>query len=410
MDLISERSQNRDSVIEEISSKWGGKQTLYGPFVRIVYRKQIRDEKNNLVWETFSSIVSADELTIEGDLKTSIKKRNIYKAILYQTDLNVNATFESYDSIINHLKIDSSNVISSKLIIGISDEKGITERIVARDATHEYEFLYDQYIDIRDSRYYNSASDISYMSCEFDTKKMDLSAVQIPVKLKGSQEIYFVASAKNTKVTLTTDWEDLKYDGNYLPEQQQQKQDSISKKFLETANWSIFQSSPMKGKYWSGNSDFDSYKFGVEFLQMSDNYTKVDRSVKYAILFIGLTFITFFFAENRGKLNMHLVHYGLVGISICVNFVLLLSISEYLGFDWAYLISASATILLIVSFVHGLAKDKKITSIIFLVLSLLYLFIYAILQLKEQALLVGSIGIFIIVSILMHFSKKIKWS
>ncbi len=120
--------------------------------------------------------------------------------------------------------------------------------------------------------------------------------------------------------------------------------------------WSIYQQNPLQGQIWQDASNFSDYSFGVNFLQMNDHYDKTYRSTKYAILFIGLTFVAFFFIESRNNFNIHLVQYALVGFAICVNFVLLLSLSEYLGFDLAYFISSGATILLITFFCQFFPK------------------------------------------------------
>ena len=405
LSLTQERSKNKADVIKEISSKWGSEQMLYGPFVQINYKKQVLDEKNRLIWTLENKLIFPEDLHISGELKSTLKKRNIYQAVLYQADLEISANFEAFNSMLENLKIDPEVVLSTKMIFGVQDDKGLTESLIVKNANQSYELRYDKSISITNTSDYNYRT-INFMSFEFDPKSFALSQVAFPIRLKGAEELYFSPTAKNTKVELKSDWKDLKYDGNYLPEQK----DSTANNAIATANWNIYQSSPLRGKYWEGDNDFGSYKFGVEFLQMNDNYAKVDRSVKYAILFISLTFITFFFAENRNQLKIHLVHYALVGIALCINFVLLLSISEYLGFNWAYLISATATILLIASFIQGLTKQKQITLTVLIVLSILYSFIYAILQLKEQALLVGSIGLFIILALLMHFSKKINWN
>ena len=174
--------------------------------------------------------------------------------------------------------------------------------------------------------------------------------------------------------------------------------------------WSIYQQNPLQGQVWQDASNFADYSFGVNFLQMNDHYDKTYRSTKYAILFIGLTFVAFFFIESRNRFNIHLVQYALVGFAISVNFVLLLSLSEYLGFDIAYFISSGATILLITFFVNSFLKSISLSLKISMMLVVLYAFIYSVLQLKEHALLVGSIGLFIIVAILMYYSKNIEWN
>ena len=198
---------------------------------------------------------------------------------------------------------------------------------------------------------------------------------------------------------------DLKFDGYVLP-----NEDVIKNGQESTVKWKVHQQKPLNGQFWKGNVDFENYTFGVDFLQMNDHYDKTYRSTKYAILFIGLTFVAFFFIENKNKFNIHIVQYALVGFAICVNFVLLLSISEYLGFDYAYFISAGATLLLITFFVQSFIKKWNLTLKISSMLLLIYAYIYSILQLKEHALLVGSIGLFIILAIIMYYSKSIEWN
>ena len=246
---------------------------------------------------------------------------------------------------------------------------------------------------------------VQMMSQKIDPSTFDFNQVSINLVMKGSQMLNIIPSAINTKVDLTTNWKDLKYDGNFLP-----NSDPETKNGKTNVKWSIYQQNPLQGQIWQDASNFSDYSFGVNFLQMNDHYDKTYRSTKYAILFIGLTFVAFFFIESRNNFNIHLVQYALVGFAICVNFVLLLSLSEYLGFDIAYFISSGATILLITFFVNSLLKSFGLAFKITLMLILLYTFIYSVLQLKEHALLVGSIGLFIIVAILMYYSKNIEWN
>ncbi|WP_286437471.1 inner membrane CreD family protein [Myroides odoratimimus] len=171
----------------------------------------------------------------------------------------------------------------------------------------------------------------------------------------------------------------------------------------------IFQSIPISSDL-NTITQLTDYSFGMKFLQMNDFYSKVNRATKYALLFIGLTFATFFFMENIKNLSINILHYTLVGLALCINFVLLLSFAEYIGFSYAYIISASATIILITSFIFGLSKNKRIAATIFGLLFVLYAFLFFLLQLKEAALIVGSIGLFTIIAILMYFSKRINFT
>jgi inner membrane protein len=133
------------------------------------------------------------------------------------------------------------------------------------------------------------------------------------------------------------------------------------------------------------------------------------RSVKYAILCILLTFAAFFLIDVVHRKSVHPFQYGLIGLALILFYVLLLSFSEYIGFNAAYIIAAAATIGLIAWFVKGILSSGKLTTILSVVLLFVYAYIFTILQLQDYALLIGSIGLFISLAIIMNFSKKIQW-
>ena len=133
------------------------------------------------------------------------------------------------------------------------------------------------------------------------------------------------------------------------------------------------------------------------------------RSVKYAILFIGLTFTLFFIIELMQHKPMHPIQYALIGMALVIFFTLLLSISEFISFDYAYLIASFATISLISLYAKGHFKSYKSASIFGSLLTCLYTFIYILIQLEDAALLVGSVGLFIILALIMFGSRKINW-
>ena len=420
LNLIEERQGNKEKVITEISDKWSGKQTIYGPFIEVAYMENVNDGQGKVVKQQMKKYVSANDLNINGTIDTQLKSRSIYEAVVYNSKLNINSKFKNYSEILAEMEVSPENVVSTKIVFGISDSKGYENKVVVQSNNKNYPLNMDNSstsIDIQpevraeNGEYTEQTTTIKkvmpvqMMSQKIDPSTFDFNQVSIDLVMKGSQMLNFIPSAINTKVDLTTNWKDLKYDGNFLP-----NSDPETKNGKTNVKWSIYQQNPLQGQIWQDASNFSDYSFGVNFLQMNDHYDKTYRSTKYAILFIGLTFVAFFFIESRNNFNIHLVQYALVGFAICVNFVLLLSLSEYLGFDIAYFISSGATILLITFFVNSFLKSFGLTFKITLMLILLYAFIYSVLQLKEHALLVGSIGLFIIVAILMYYSKNIEWN
>lgn len=420
LNLIEERQGNKEKVITEISDKWSGKQTIYGPFIEVTYMENVNDGQGKVVKQQVKKYISANDLNINGTIDTQLKSRSIYEAVVYNSKLNINSKFKNYSDMLNEVEVSAENVVSTKIVFGISDSKGYENKVIVQSNNKNYPLNMDNItstitiqpeVRVENGEYLEQVSTtkkvmpVQMMSQKIDPSTFDFNQVSINLVIKGSQMLNIIPSAINTKVDLATNWKDLKYDGNFLP-----NSDPETKNGKTNVKWSIYQQNPLQGQIWQDASNFSDYSFGVNFLQMNDHYDKTYRSTKYAILFIGLTFVAFFFIESRNNFNIHLVQYALVGFAICVNFVLLLSLSEYLGFDIAYFISSGATILLITFFVNSFLKSFGFTFKITLMLILLYTFIYSVLQLKEHALLVGSIGLFIIVAILMYYSKNIEWN
>jgi inner membrane protein len=176
------------------------------------------------------------------------------------------------------------------------------------------------------------------------------------------------------------------------------------------ASWSIPLTQRMIPMSWLNNQiDIKGYGFGVDLLLPVNNYSTADRTVKYAILIIGLTFLVFFFIENIKGRRIHPLQYILVGFSLVLFYALLVSFSEHIDFNLAYLIASLMTTALISLYLLGVLKENKLAGFIFGTLGLLYGFIFVLVQLEDFALLMGSLGLFIILAVVMYFSRKIDW-
>lgn len=147
----------------------------------------------------------------------------------------------------------------------------------------------------------------------------------------------------------------------------------------------------------------------MDLITPVDTYQKSMRSVKYAVLFIGLTFLVFFFSEVHTKVRIHAVNYLLTGFALSVFYSLLTAIAEYLPFTIAYCISSLTIITMIAAFAHSLYKNNRVTLTVTLALLALYIFLFVILQLMDYSLLFGNIGLVVILSLVMYYSRKIDW-
>ncbi len=226
----------------------------------------------------------------------------------------------------------------------------------------------------------------------------------ITLKLKGSEQLHFIPLSGDSRFTLHSTWSNPSFDGNNLPSVRTVNDSGF------TAMWTFNKANLPFGTVLSDfKYDEKSLAFGVTMIQPADGYAKTNRCIKYAILFIGLTFSLFFIIELMQKKAVHPVQYILIGLALIIFYTLLLSISEFIRFDFSYLIAAVATISLISLYAYGHFRSRKTAGIFAGALSLLYGFTFILIRLEDTALLIGSIGLFIILAIVMYFSRKINW-
>lgn len=226
--------------------------------------------------------------------------------------------------------------------------------------------------------------------------------------VNGSSRIRFVPIGKQTQLHMTSNWKDPSFTGNFLPEEDGEKQ--ISEKGF-SANWKVLQTNrQFEQSFFGSLPDLREFSFGTELLVPVDEYQKSERSVKYGYLVIALTFLVFFLLQTISKIHIHPFQYLMIGLAMVMFYTLLISISEHQNFLKAYLIAGSSVVALISVYSGSILKSSKFVLLILASLSTLYAFIFVIIQLESYALLVGSIGLFLILATVMLTSRKIDWS
>jgi inner membrane protein len=384
--LVYERQERQTQVVNEVSSKWAARQTITGPVLMLPYLD------SGAVKQAY---VLPEELKINGTLQPTQKKRSLYNVMLYSARLTLDGRFGPTP--LQKLGLRTDNIIwkDARIVVSLDDMHGLTDQVTLNwNGTSQQMEAGVPNNDIIDNG----------MSIPVTIDPQNPSSFSISMNLRGSDHLNFIPAGKTTEVNLTAAWKDPKFDGLYLPETS-----DIGKQQF-TAHWKIMPLTRNYPECWKSNH-YDMHKaaFGVGLIQPVDGYAKTNRSVKYAILFIALTFTFFFFLEIIMRRKIHPIQYILVGMALTIFYTLLLSISEYTGFDVAYLIAAAATVGLISSYVWGIFKRMKTAVVFTAALSGLYGYIYILIQLEDYALLFGSIGLFLILAVIMHYSRKIDW-
>ena len=149
--------------------------------------------------------------------------------------------------------------------------------------------------------------------------------------------------------------------------------------------------------------------FGLSLVQPVDIYQQAERAVKYAVLFLVLTFLVFFLWEVFSAALLHPMQYAFVGFALCVFYLLLVSISEHAGFDTAYAVSSLVTTLLIAGYARAVLGGARQGASVCAALVTLYGFLYLLLRLEDYALLAGSVGLFLVLALVMFITRRMDW-
>lgn len=421
--LIRERSSYRDAAIREISNKWGEAQTLTGPVLTLPYTSYFKDSEGKVTSTTAYAHFLPESLTLRAELAPETRYRGIYDVVVYTTTLQGEGQFTYPD--IAALNIDEASVQwnDAYVSVGIPDMRGIEEAVTLRWQQHAYPF--DPGMPSTDL----------FTSGISTPVRLDSSQRTIPYQfdllLKGSRSLQFMPLGRTTQVTVRSDWPNPSFDGAFLPDERSVDESGF------TAHWEVLHLNRNFPQAWKGsqyklapsptspNDYYDygqradatpsastqasGYSFGVNLLRPVDEYQKAMRSAKYAILFIALTFLVFFFVETLNRKRIHPVQYLLVGLALCIFYALLVAISEQLNFNVAFILSSAAVTSLITLYCQSIFRQQRLTVFIGSLLVLLYGFVFTLLQLQDYALLIGSIGLFAVLAIVMYFSRKIDW-
>ncbi len=404
--LVTERQQRQEEVVKEVSSKWASDQTIAGPYIYLPYVTNETRTDNKIVAVTKHLLLLPENMSVAGTIIPEIRPRSIYKVLLYKSNLTNNGNFNI--RLPKEISAASLQLADAKICFGITDFKGIEEKLSVSFNGTSYEL--SPGLPVNDLDANGLSAPISLAEADFGKN----IGYGMQLKIKGSEQLHFVPLSGNSSVEVKSSWSNPSFDGNNLPGERKVDKDGFA------AKWTINKANLPFGTVLRGEElqrttnvktafDKNSFAFGVSMLQPADQYAKTMRSVKYAILFIGLTFSLFFIVEVMQKKPLHPVQYVLVGLALVIFYTLLLSVSEFLLFDQAYYIASAATILLITLYAKSHFQSWKTALLFGGVLTGLYGFIFILIRLEDTALLVGSIGLFLVLALVMYGSRNINW-
>lgn len=414
--LIDERARRQEDVVQEINDKWGNEVLLYGPILKIPYKtfteKTVTNQETKKTFiETIESISYAyffpSALNISAAVNPETKTRGIFKTAVYDSKMTLDGSFSVPDFNLGEINPDHILWEKAKVVVKTSNLKGVTTaKLIFNGRAFEFTSTYNGKATTRYDEVVMHTLETKVINDLTEESFGNDKAFQLNFNVKGSEQIRFIPIGKETKATMRSNWKDANFFGEFLP----YNNDKFTPNGFN-AKWHIQElNRPFSQQYFEHLPGLEEFAFGINFMIPVDEYTKSERSAKYGFLVIGLTFLLFFLIQTLSKIHIHPFQYLMIGLALTMFYTLLVSISEHSNFLKAYLIAGISVLSLITLYSKSILKTWKFPTFICLSLIALYTFIYVIIQLESYALIVGSIGLFIILASVMFISRKIDWN
>jgi inner membrane protein len=416
---LTERLTTRNQAVSEITQTWGSDQFVAGPLLQVPYEKTIVTRKEvwvdgklvktdvPMVVKRFAWFLPAD-YDVKCSLAPSERYRGIYKAVLYRGDFVFKGTFSRPK--FDEWKIADKAILwdEASVVFAVTDLRGVTNEL-------NIEFG-EKTLSMQPGSSCLGFSNTLRAKLPMDLWKEGTSTSNIPfslsIGLNGSGGVKIAPLGLQTTATFESKWPDPNFQGLFMPEPPE-----ISARGFK-AIWKVayygrgYPQSWLSGSEEERDVDGNAIKksgFGVDLYTPVDSYRLVERAVKYGILFIVMIFTGFFLFETLGKLRIHPLQYILVGVALCLFYMLLLALSELMSFGYAYLIGAVSSGAMITFYSASVLKGAKRAQLIALELVVIFTFLYTTLQLQDYALLLGTIGLFAALGIVMYATRNVDW-
>jgi inner membrane protein len=426
--LIGERQQRRDAAVAEVGGKWGRAQALTGPVLAAPYthRWQEKTTGGTAVTEKTARrtiLILPDRLKLRGQLAAERRSHGIFSVPVYELVLDVSGEFGAGD--LQEIGVPYADVDweHAELVMGVSDVRAIQQQPQLSWGDRRAEFL----PGTGAYRFDTSSADPSALGAPASDLvvagalnggirapvTVDLAskriAFQFPLALNGSSGLSFVPFGRETVVELQGDTDDVSFQGNWLPAER-----TVSDSRFSSA-WSIPYLGRGYPQVWfpdvdgAHNAAVNASRFGVALIPVVDEYRMSERSVKYAFLFIFLTFTVVWLLEVLSDVRVHAIQYLLLGAALCLFYLLELSLAEHIGFAAAYAIASTAVVVMIGSYGWAILRSAPRALLVTAGVAALYAYLYILLTNEDYALLLGSVGLFAILGGVMYATRRVDW-
>lgn len=398
--VVTERAGLREEAYQRVAEGWGGELTVGGPMLIVpTERRMIVDDKTRIVRSDIYLLPSRLHADVDVKLDPQPRYVGIYSVPVYLSTLRLQGEFDftAWQPLLDRPEV-TYLWSQSRLRLPVSSVRSLREIKQAKFAAQQVKLgpaspgLF---------RGVEARVDLSELRLASSTT-FDFSAV-----IAGSRSVSMLPLGGVTTVNLRSDWPHPSFQGAFLPVER-----TIDDQGFQ-ARWQVLELNRAFGQVWQegevDESTLTQSAFGVSLFQSVDIYQRAERAVKYAVLFIALTFLTFFAWEQVTRNRLHPLQYLLVGLALSMFYLLLIALSEHIEFAIAYVVAATALVLLIGLYIAGALHSSMRGLIAGGAMTLVYGLLYMLVLSEDYSLLLGAIILFVALAAVMLATRRIDW-
>ena len=395
--LVSERTALREQAVAAVARGWGGEQLLSGPILAIPVTTTGDDGRSHTRdWYVLPESLDLDaEVTVQAERR----KLGVYEVPTYVATIHITGQFDLPHEIAKLTSGDESirvHADSGRLLLPLSDPRGVREiKPVETELTSTA---------LEPWRGFPIAALAAPLRPDLSGGK---HTFDLTLQIAGTQSLRFLPLAHASRVKLRGNWPTPGFASGFLPIDRHMHDGRFD------AAWQVLDLNRSYGARWMEadipENVLEDSAFGVDLVQPVDLYQRAERAVKYAGVFIGLTFLTLFIWEHLVRRPLHPIQYALMGLALGVFFLLLLALAEHIGFALAYVLAAVALCLLLSLYLAGVMGSGGSGVASGGVFALLYGLLYLLVTSDDYALLAGSLGLFTVLAVAMVLTRNVNW-
>lgn len=397
--LVDERAELSEETQMEIAEAWSGNQCFAGPVLCVPV---CEGESPKPVAFTY---ITPDKQDVDAAIKSETLHRGIFDTSVFHTAVTTQGTYNTQNvapsAAADGRRLDWSRV---QVIAGINDCRSIEEGMQMTLNNKKIE-LDTQFSNYGNDKLASTFPDLFSVCGIVDLSGMVGSELQfsLSANLKGAGEMDIRPMARDSKITIHGNCTEPSFTGTSLPTSREINAEGFA------ATWKVHNLNRPSSEQTVAKADAETQldTVGTKLLIRGGQYTQTDRALKYAFLVVLLSLLAVFVGEMSVKSSINALNYLLIGAALVIFYLLLLSIAEWTGFDVAYAISAVLVLGMIATYLKAIVKSTKTVAAVILFMALIDVFIYVLLSIADMALLLGTIGLFIILGVAMFFSLRL---